>query len=189
MKDPEFRTQDLEIRWIPETTSTSSTVLEIAKRENLKSLVLAADHQTAGRGQFGRKWLSGSGENLLFSIYFQPNLKPSEASPLTQIACQAVVEVLANYQLVCEIKKPNDILVNGKKICGILTESGSLGEKLEHVIVGIGLNVNGSPETLIPEATSMRIEKQNDYDRAEVLDKILTAFEKHLQSYLNILTP
>jgi BirA family biotin operon repressor/biotin-[acetyl-CoA-carboxylase] ligase len=166
------------IRWISETTSTNSAVLEIAKLENLKTLVLATDHQTEGRGQFGRKWLSKPGENLLFSIYFEPAIKPSEASTLTQIACSAVLEVLKHYEINCEIKKPNDILVNGKKICGILTESSSKGEKLEYVVVGIGLNINSSEETLIPEATSMKLIKQKVYDRTEILNRILTELQK-----------
>lgn len=180
--DSEFRIQDSEIRWVAETTSTNSAVLEMARRENLKSLVLVADHQTEGRGQFGRKWLSRPKENLLFSIYFEPNLKPSEAAPITQLACQAVVEVLTHYQITCEIKKPNDVLVNGKKICGILTESSSKGEKLEYVIIGMGLNINSSEETLLPGAVSMkmvsRLNKTETFDRSEVLNRILTELQK-----------
>ncbi len=175
------------IHWIAETTSTNSAVLEIAQREKLKTLVLVADHQTDGRGQFGRKWLSRPSENLLFSIYFEPDIKPSVASALTQIACQTIVEVLTHYQISCEIKKPNDVLVNGKKICGILTESSSKGENLEYVIVGIGLNVNGSEETLLPGAISMKLITQKVYDRSEVLDKILAAFEKQLTTYFPII--
>ncbi len=194
------------VQWIPETGSTNSTILEIAVRENLKKLVLVADHQTTGRGQFGRKWSSQPGENLLFSIYFEPRLKPSEAATLTQLACQAVAQTLNHYDIPSEIKKPNDLLVGGKKICGILTESSSLGEKLEHVVIGIGLNVNSSEETLLPGAISMKMasrlgwsydhtsgassglsaqskNKTEDYDRTEVLDKILTVFETITEKY------
>ena len=171
------------IRWVKETTSTNSSAVEIATREGLKNFVLVADHQTEGRGQFGRKWLSQPGENLLFSIYFEPDIKPSQASKLTQIACHAVVEALTLYKIECEIKKPNDVLVGSKKICGILTESSSRGEKLEYVVVGIGLNVNSTTQTLIPEATSMKIEKQKDYDRTEILDKILRAFENQITEF------
>ena len=162
-------------------------MLEIAQRENLKALVLVADHQTNGRGQFGRKWLSQSGENLLFSIYFEPYIKPSAASALTQIACQAVVEVLTHYQILCEIKKPNDILIHGKKICGILTESSSKGENLGYVIVGIGLNVNSTEEALIPEAVSMKLIRQKTYDRTEILNRILAVFEKQMTTYFPII--
>ncbi len=190
-------THSFRVQRVSETTSTNSAVLEIAQREKLKSLVLVADHQTEGRGQFGRKWVSKPGENLLFSIYFEPALKPSEASKLTQIACQTVVEVLTDYQIACEIKKPNDILVDGKKICGILTESSSKGEKLEYVVVGIGLNLNSSEETLLPEAVSMKMvsrlgkaQSKNEtetYDHKEVLDKILTEFQKQLNRYLSVI--
>lgn len=170
------------IHWLSETTSTNSLVVEIAKCENLDTLVLATDHQTQGRGQFGRMWLSQPTENLLFSIYFKPVLRPFQMTPITKLACDAVVEVLMQYNISCSIKLPNDILVYGKKICGILTESCSHGETLEHVVVGIGLNVNSTRASLIPEATSLYLETQKTYDRTDVLDKILHAFETLLNS-------
>ncbi len=176
----------LPIRWLAETTSTNSAVLEMAQRENLKSLVLIADHQTQGRGQFGRKWESKPDENLLFSIYFRPKIKPSEASALTQIACQAVLTVLTEHKISCTIKLPNDILVHGKKICGILTESSSLGEKLEHVVVGIGLNVNSVQESLIDQATSIFIETKETQDRKVILEKILKALKLRVSSHFNV---
>ena len=77
--------------------------------------------------------------------------------------------------------------MNGKKICGILTESSSKGEKLEYVVVGIGLNVNSSEETLVPEATSMKQLKQKTYDRTEILNRILAVFEKQLTTYFPII--
>ena len=173
------------IRWIEETSSTNSAALELARKENLDSVILAADHQTAGRGQFGRSWVSKPKENLLFSLYFKPRMKPSEASVVTQLACAAVVETLSSYQIACEVKKPNDVLIRGKKICGILTESSSKKENLEYIVVGIGLNVNSSPDTLIPEATSMKIEKQTVYNRPEILNRLIAFFETQLQNYFH----
>lgn len=169
-----------EVRWMEATTSTNTAVADIAQREKLKNLVLVADHQTDGRGQFGRKWLSEPGENLLFSIYFEPELKPADAPQITQIAAQAVVKVLTHYGIPCAIKLPNDVLVNGKKICGILTESSSQGEKLLYVVVGIGLNVNSPAEHLLPEALSMAVVTGRKHDRREILEKILTEFQPWL---------
>jgi len=168
------------IQWITESKSTNSEVIQLARQSSKPALVLVADHQTEGRGQFGRKWLSQPKENLLFSIYFEPQIKPNDAPQLTQVICQAVIETFKEYQIPCTIKLPNDVLVNGKKICGILTESSSRGEKLDYVVIGVGLNVNSSQASLIPQATSMQLETQKAYDRAEVLDKILTNFQKHL---------
>lgn len=184
---------DFEIVWVEETTSTNSAVLHLAKKSSSKKLVLAAHHQTEGRGQFGRKWISQPHEDLLFSIYFEPDLKPALAAPITQVACQAVQEVLSSYQISCAVKPPNDLMFSEKKICGILTESSSRGENLEYVIVGIGLNVNSSETTLLPEAISMKMasrlgatpskNKTENYDRAQLLDKILCSFQKHFALY------
>ena len=176
----------LPIHWISKTTSTNSAVIEIAKEKKLNSLVLVADHQTEGRGQFGRKWLSQPGENLLFSIYFRPKIKPSEAAALTQITCQAVIAVLSDHKISCTIKLPNDILVQGKKICGILTESSSSGEKLEHIVVGIGLNVNSCQESLLEEATSVQIETKKVQDRKIILENILKEFKVMVSSHFNV---
>lgn len=173
------------IRWVPETTSTNSAIIEIAQRENLKTLVLVADHQTDGRGQFGRKWLSVPNENLLFSFYFKPRIQPDEATPITQLACRSVLTVLTDLKLSCMIKPPNDILVNGKKICGILTEASSSGKHLNHVIIGIGLNVNGTRESLLPEATSIRIEVGKEENREEILKSIVFQLKKELSSHFN----
>ncbi|HRK62552.1 MAG TPA: biotin--[acetyl-CoA-carboxylase] ligase [Candidatus Omnitrophota bacterium] len=180
------KTQETLIRWIPETTSTNSAVIEIAEREKLKTLVLAADHQTQGRGQFGRKWLSSPNENLLFSFYFKPRIQPDEAAPITQLACRAVLTVLTDLKLSCMIKPPNDILVNGKKICGILTEASSSGKHLNHIIIGIGLNVNGNRETLLPEATSIRIESGKEENREKILKLIVSQLKNELTSHFKI---
>ena len=171
---------------IPETSSTNSAILEMAKKQKLNRLVLAADHQTAGRGQFGRKWLSSPGENLLFSIYFEPQIKPAQASALTGIACEAVMAVLTQAGIQGTIKPPNDILVQGKKICGILTEASSAGEKLEYVVVGIGLNVNSTAETLLPEAISMRLAAGKTFERLELLDLTLKEFENRATSHFSV---
>ena len=84
------------------------------------------------------------------------------------------------------IKPPNDILVNRKKICGILTESSSSGEKLDYVVVGIGLNVNSTNQSLLPEATSMKIEIGKIQNRDDILEKILNAFQNEVISHFGV---
>lgn len=174
------------VQHIPETASTNSEILEHASKTGSRKMVLVADHQTNGRGQFGRKWFSPPGENLLCSIYFTPQIHPREASQFTQIACRAVLETLTDYGISCMIKPPNDILAEGKKICGILTESSTSGEKLNYVVVGIGLNINSPEEKLIPEATSMRVETSQSFDRRKILNTILQKFENGVSSHFSI---
>ncbi len=171
---------------ISETGSTNTQILELAKTYPGQKIVLSADYQTKGRGQFGRQWQSQPRENLLFSIYFCPAIKPADAPQLTPLAAKAVMSVLSERGISCMIKPPNDILVNRKKICGILTEASSSGEKLDYVIVGIGLNVNSTNQSLLPEATSMKIEIGKIQNRDDILEKILHAFENEVTSHFGV---
>lgn len=145
--------------------------------------VYVADYQTGGRGQFDRKWVSPRGKNLLFSVLLRPPIKPNQAPMITQIACRSVAQVLEEiYQIPCTIKKPNDVLWNKQKICGILVESSSASpKKLQDVIIGIGLNVNEAPEGLDIPAASMKSAAGREFDRDDVLTHILAQLKKDLE--------
>ena len=131
------------IRHISEVASTNTVALEEARQGTPESLVIITDHQTAGRGKPGCQWVSPKDKNLLCSILLRPPFKPSQAPMLTQIACRAVAKVLKEkYDIASEFKRPNDVMVESRKICGILVEALSSASKLEAVIIGIGLNVN-----------------------------------------------
>ena len=168
-----------------EIPSTNTLASEHARRGDSEGLVIVADHQTAGRGKPGRKWISPAGKNLLFSILLRPPVRPSRAPLLTQIACRSVAKVLkVKYQMVTTFKRPNDILVDGKKICGVLVEasSGSNGT-LDSAIIGIGLNVNATSEELIPEATSLREVKGKEYNREIILKSILAQLKRDMKDF------
>ncbi len=157
-----------------EVSSTNTVALEAARQGAREGLVITADYQTAGRGKPGRQWLSPAGKNLLCSILLRPPLSPAQAPMLTQVACRAVAKVLKEkYDIASEFKRPNDVMVGSKKICGILVEAFSSPLKLEAVVIGIGLNVNAEGPELLEEAISMKIITGKTYPREEILASIL----------------
>lgn len=162
--------------------SISSTNLYL--KENYKTLddltVVYANHQTEGRGRLGRIWIDS--DDLLFSILLKKNInKPTD---YTFIIALAVVNILKKYGINSLIKWPNDIIVNKKKICGILLE-GIASSKQEAVIIGVGLNVNTTNFTkeLVFKATSMKKELKKDFDKEKLLDDIISEFENIQVSY------
>ena len=180
-------TLNFKIRHIPEVSSTNTVALEEAKQGAQEGLVITSDYQTAGRGKPGRQWLSPAGKNLLCSILLRPPLSPAQAPILTQVACRTVAKVLKEkYAIASEFKRPNDVMVGSRKICGILTEACSSPSKLEAVVIGIGLNVNAEAEGLPPEGVSMKVLKGTFFSMNEILDHILTELgEKCNELYRN----
>ena len=165
-----------EILHILEVNSTNTVALEEVKKGVDEGLVIITDHQTSGRGKPGRPWISPVGKNLLCSILLRPPLSPSQAPMLTQIACRAVAKVLKEkYAITSKFKRPNDVMVGLKKVCGILVEAVSSASKLEAVVIGIGLNVNAEASEIPLEGISMRLVNKKTYPIQEVLGHILDA--------------
>ena len=124
----------------PVLDSTNTLAIKLSNDGAEEGTVVVTDHQTSGRGQFDRKWVSAKGKDLLFSVLLRPKLSASAAPILTHVAASSVAGVLeSKYQIPAKLKKPNDVMVNGRKICGILTESSGKKGRLDHVVVGIGL--------------------------------------------------
>ncbi len=163
----------------PELDSTNLYVLKnIAELEH--GDVILADSQTAGRGRLGRVWFSPAGKNLYFTIVLKDNL--SAKIPVhfyTILASLAVLKALRNYKIKPNLKWPNDVLVNGRKICGILAEANKQG-----LAVGIGLNVNMNKSELDKidkPATSLLLESGAEQNRDKLLENILTNFFEYLK--------
>lgn len=166
-----------------EVPSTNSLLLNYAREGRPEGLVITADFQTEGRGKPGRTWLSPAGKNLLFSVLVRPAIPVNQAPMLTQIACRSVAKVLTDLcGLKPEFKRPNDLLIGGKKICGILTEALSSTSDLEAVVIGAGLNVNSTAEELLPTATSIFIETRNTQNRDQLLRAILNQLREDMKS-------
>jgi BirA family biotin operon repressor/biotin-[acetyl-CoA-carboxylase] ligase len=158
-------------------------------------LVVIADTQTGGRGRLGRTWHATPRANLTFSIVLRPARPPQEVPPLTLLAGAAVAGAIEDFGLNPRLKWPNDVQVVRSsrplraasfdvedpplKIAGILTEMATEADRVGHVVVGIGLNVNepALPSELAGRATSMALAADRAFDRVEVLDRVLTVVE------------
>jgi BirA family transcriptional regulator, biotin operon repressor / biotin---[acetyl-CoA-carboxylase] ligase len=185
MFDSDHFKENLKTQWLGAnfifrefTDSTNTDLKKIPSDKLIHGTVLLAENQRRGRGQYSRNWLSEPGHNLTFTLA----LRPSEADrlPLLTLATGwAIIRTLKkNYQFDSFLKLPNDILVSGKKIAGILTENVFYGSRLDRVLIGIGLNVNQSdfsPE--ISHATSVFREFGTQCDREILLAKLLSGFE------------
>lgn len=160
--------------------STSDLAKTFAEKGAAANTVIVADYQEKGRGQFDRTWQSPRGKDLLFSIILRPNRVKANALPIiTQIAAEVIRDVLrSEFGFKATIKKPNDVLVGGKKICGILTEGSTQGGWVGYVILGIGLNVNSTKKELLRTATSIKVLSGKMYDQKLILEKILSKWSE-----------
>lgn len=169
----------------PELTSTNDLARELADQGLAEGAVICTNHQTKGRGRFERKWRSAKGKDLLFSILLRPAMRNNQASMITQIAARAVRDTLKeDCGLPAALKRPNDVLVNGKKICGILVEASAYPGRIRHVVVGIGLNVNSRRRELLTTATSVYELRQAETDRTALLESILKRFRSEYTAFL-----
>lgn len=171
------------IRRYDRVSSTNSVLLKEAAEGAPEGLVIVTDYQTRGRGKPGRKWVSPPRKNLLFSLLLRPPITPSRAPLITQIACRSVARVLKkDYHIASTLKRPNDVMVKGKKICGVLVEASSHSNgQLESVVIGVGLNVNSRKKELVENATSMKEITQKNYGKAKLLESLLGALAEDLE--------
>src|SRR5471030_3146594 len=162
-----------DIRVFEETTSTNDVIEKLARDGVKEGVVVFAESQTKGRGRLGRKWISPAHKGLWFSILLRPDLRPQETTQLTVAAATALRRAIeSETNLKPEIKWPNDILIGGKKIAGILTELSAEVDRVKHIILGIGVDVNLDanefPAELRKTATSLKIEAGEMISRAEL---------------------
>ena len=171
-----------DIRVFQETTSTNDVVEKLGRDGVKEGVVVFAESQTKGRGRLGRSWISRARKGLWFSVLLRPDIAPAAATRITVASATALARALRSVtQLPCEIKWPNDILVRDRKLCGILTEMNAEIEKIHYIVLGIGVNVNFEaadfPAELRPTATSLKIETQRGWSRAELAAEILRELE------------
>jgi BirA family biotin operon repressor/biotin-[acetyl-CoA-carboxylase] ligase len=160
--------------------STNNCAKAVAGVGALEGTVVVADQQTAGRGRLGRIWESSPGENLMFSVVLRPNITADKLNLLPLYVAVAVSQAIERMtKLKVECKWPNDILVNKKKVAGILIEGSTKQNTVEYVVVGVGINVNQTTfsRDLSAKATSIKLETGRDFDRAKLLREVLTSFE------------
>jgi BirA family biotin operon repressor/biotin-[acetyl-CoA-carboxylase] ligase len=167
-----------DIRVFQETTSTNDVLERLARDGVKEGVVVFAESQTKGRGRLGREWLSPPNKGLWFSVLLRPSLRPQEATQLTIASATAVRRAIQNQTgLKTGVKWPNDILLNGRKTAGILTEMAAEVDRVKHVIVGIGVDVNLDSDDfradLQKTATSLKIELGKAESRSELAVCIL----------------
>lgn len=175
------------IYYFDETDSTNNDVRRFMSEGEKQGLLVVADKQTAGKGRRGRTWISPAGANIFMSVGLKPDLSPDKASMLTLVMAMAVCEATCEItKLDCKIKWPNDIVVNGKKICGMLTEMEAELDCIHSVIVGVGINVNQKqfPEEISKTATSLALESGSNIIRASLVERILFYFEHYYEQFV-----
>ncbi|MBI2083443.1 MAG: biotin--[acetyl-CoA-carboxylase] ligase [Deltaproteobacteria bacterium] len=178
------KTRAFKIYRFREIDSTNAEAIRRARDGEPAGSVFVADSQNEGRGREGRRWESPAGKNLYVSFLLRPEVRPVEAVEITQMVAAVVRETLGREVV---IKRPNDILIDGKKVAGILCEMSSEGDKTSWVVVGIGINVNTDPEDFSPEvretATSLKIAFGREFDREGVLKKLIGVFGEHYEEF------
>lgn len=160
--------------------STHLLAKRLNKNEIENGMIILSESQTAGIGTHERKWYTDKKKNLSFNIILTPNCKMDKISKLTLKIAECIQNTLEEYSIKTSIKKPNDIILNGKKLAGILTESTARGDIIKVIYIGIGININQVkfPGTLSNLATSLKLEFGKSFNRAEILVKFLEEFEK-----------
>jgi len=165
------------------TTSTNDVAGKYASNHEAEGLVVFSESQTRGRGRMGRKWASIRGKGLWFSILLRPKLTANECTQLTIAAAVSLVRAIKGITGTApEIKWPNDLLIEGKKIAGILTEMQAELDCVRHVVIGVGIDVNQNisefPAQLRETATSLKIISGSPVNRAALAEAILLEMDK-----------
>lgn len=166
------------------TDSTNEECKKIAASCDEGVLVIA-DEQTGGKGRLGRSWKSPKGSGVWMSMVLKPDISPWAVSSVTLVAGLAVCIAIRELGLEAGIKWPNDVYINGRKTCGILTEMSAQMEKVDYVIVGIGINVNTEyfPEELENTACSLYTEAGAKFERNAVISAVWKHFERLYDSF------
>ena len=148
---------------------------------DIDGMLIIADEQTAGKGRSGRHWVTPPKEAIAFSLILKPKLDPGRISMVTLVMGLAVVNAVNSlYSLNAGIKWPNDAVIGGKKLCGILTEmSAEIGE-VHYIVIGVGINANltAFPEEISSIATSLKLELGHDINRAQLIASVMEEFER-----------
>lgn len=176
-----------EVYYFPETDSTNIRAKQLAESGAAHGTLVAADRQTAGRGRRGRGWESPSGCSIYMSILLRPKFLPAKAPMMTLVMAYSVAESLRAYTgLDIQIKWPNDVVLNGKKLVGILTEMSTEIDYINHVVIGVGINVNmdSFSEEIAKTATSLRMEMGKTLKRSTLIAEIMRRFEQDYEEYV-----
>lgn len=176
-----------EIFYFPSIDSTNTKANQLAEEGYPTGTLVVAERQESGKGRRGRNWASPEGNGIFMTLILKPEINPNNASMLTLVAALAVSKAITKCTgRPAGIKWPNDIVMNGKKVCGILTEMSAQFDYVNHIVIGIGINVHNEsfPEELSHMATSLYLESKEHFNRAALIEEILEQFEDYYAVYL-----
>ncbi len=169
------------VQYFSTIDSTNQYAKRIAEDGAADGTLVIADEQTAGKGRSGRHWVTPSKEAIAFTLILRPKLSPERISMVTLVMGLAVTAAVnALYDLNAQIKWPNDAVIRGRKLCGILTEMSAEVEAVHYIVIGVGINANLTqfPEELRDTAISLKTELGKDVNRAELIAQTLLEFER-----------
>ena len=170
-----------------EIGSTNVEAKRLAEAGAPHGTLVVADMQTAGRGRRGRSWISPAGTNIYFTILLKPEFAPDQASMLTLVIAHAITKVFRDtLGLAAGIKWPNDVVIDGRKTCGILTEMSLEQNDIQYVVIGVGINVRKqefAPE-IAERAIALDEVSARPVDRSRLLADVMSRFEKDYETFL-----
>lgn len=177
-----------EVLYFDTIDSTNTKAQELAEKGYPSGTLVVADKQESGKGRRGRSWVSPSGTGIFMTLMIKPDINPNNASMLTLVAALAVAKAITSVTgEKAMIKWPNDIVINGKKVCGILTEMNAQFDYINHIVVGIGINVHNEsfPEEISQMASSLMIEAGGKrFHRAQIIAETMSYFEQYYDTFL-----
>lgn len=177
-----------EVLYFDTIDSTNTKARELAEKGYPSGTLVVADKQESGKGRRGRSWVSPSGTGIFMTLMIKPDINPNNASMLTLVAALAVAKAITSVTgEEALIKWPNDIVVNSKKVCGILTEMNAQFDYINHIVVGIGINVHNEsfPEEISQMASSLMIEAGGRrFHRAQIIAETMAYFEQYYDTFL-----
>jgi BirA family biotin operon repressor/biotin-[acetyl-CoA-carboxylase] ligase len=176
----EFPGRETKIHYYPEVSSTMDTAKDLARKNCPHFTVVIAGRQTSGRGRLNRRWLSDDG-GLYFTLVLRPDIPVPFSGRVNFLASLTLAQVLREmFQVDAAVKWPNDILVNGRKISGMLSELEAEADRIFFINIGMGINVNNDPSRVEPEATSLKKIKGRKVSRRKLLARFLDLFEDRI---------
>ncbi len=177
-----------EVLYFDTIDSTNTKAQELAEKGYPSGTLVVADKQESGKGRRGRSWVSPSGTGIFMTLMIKPDINPNNASMLTLVAALAVAKAITSVTgEEALIKWPNDIVVNSKKVCGILTEMNAQFDYINHIVVGIGINVHNEsfPEEISQMASSLMVEAGGKrFHRAQIIAETMSYFEQYYDTFL-----
>ncbi len=176
-----------EIVYFDTIDSTNTKAKELAEQDYPSGTLVVADQQSAGRGRRGRGWESPTGCGIFMTLMLKPEINPNNASMLTLVSALAASKAITKITgAAAQIKWPNDIVIQGKKVCGILTEMSAQFDYINHIVIGIGINVHNEdfPEELKESAGSLFLQCGRRFHRADIIVSFLQYFEQYYEEFL-----